>query len=136
MSIYDLKINGNQIVKMCELYQFPDRVTVVIAIEGGLIEASQFDDNGGDPDGDRWLMPCGDELTRFPLRLERLGVKRVIGWEVEPYTGDANYAELCGLSSRSTAYTTSIETAEAIARDEIGVASTRKSFSEEATRNE
>lgn len=72
-----------------------------------------WDDNGGEPDGDMWLLPL-DDVTPFD------GMTTVRGYVVHAYRSDAGYTDFCGFSSRDVAYTVSGETAEAIALDEYG----------------
>jgi len=72
-----------------------------------------WDDNGDWPDGDLFLLPLAD-VTPFE------GMEIVKGFIVHAYCGNANYSDFCGFSSRDVAYTTSRETAEAIASDEFG----------------
>ena len=73
-----------------------------------------FDDNGGYPDGNMYLLPLA-EVDPFE------GMKIVSGFVVHGYSGPANYHDYCGFSSRDVAYTTNRETAEAIALDEYGI---------------
>ncbi len=70
-----------------------------------------FDDNGGEPDGDMWLLPL-DEVTPFP------GMEVVDGFIVDGYTSNAGYHSFCGFSSRDVAYTLDRDVADAIAQDE------------------
>lgn len=73
-----------------------------------------WDDNGGEPDGDLWLLPL-DEVEPFE------GMDVVDGYIVHAYSGDANYHHFCGFSSRDVAYTIDEETAKAIAYDEYSI---------------
>jgi len=70
-----------------------------------------WDDNGGEPDGDLYLLPLR-EVKEFDE------MEIVPGFIVYAYSEDANYCDFCGFSSRDVAYTTRPETAEAIALDE------------------
>jgi len=77
-----------------------------------------WDDNGGEPDGDMYLLPLSD-VTPFD------GMEVVDGFIVHGYTESSNYVYWCGFSSRDVAYTTSRETAETIASDEYGIRCTQ-----------
>jgi len=81
----------------------------------GTQEWGTWDDNGGPPDGDMWLLPL-DEVDPFD------GMTVVDGWEVTPYTEPSNYWSWCGFSSRNVAYTLDREAAEAIDSDEYCIA--------------
>lgn len=73
-----------------------------------------WDDNGGEPDGDMWLLPLS-EVTPFE------GMEVEDGFIVHQYTSANNYSNWCGFSSRNVAYTLDRETADAIAIDEYGI---------------
>lgn len=73
-----------------------------------------WDDNGGEPDGDMFLLPLSD-VHAFD------GMEVVSGYEVLAYSSPNNYSDWCGFSSRNVAYTTDKDTADAIALDEYGV---------------
>jgi len=74
-----------------------------------------WDDNGGEPDGERYLLPLDDVVPFADMDI-------LDGYIVHAYSGDAGYWSgywcFCGFSSRDVAYTTDRETAEAIAHDE------------------
>ena len=76
-----------------------------------------FNDNGGEPDGNLYLLPR-DEIEAFE------GMKVVTGYIIHGYTEPNNYRDYCGFSSRDVAYTTDAETAESIASDEYGIRTT------------
>ena len=73
-----------------------------------------WDDNGGETDGDLYLLPLAD-VVPFD------GMKIVDGYEVSPYTEPNNYTWWCGFSSRNVAYTTELESAQAIENDEAAI---------------
>lgn len=77
-----------------------------------------WDDNGGEPDGDCYLLPLSDTV---PFE----GMEVVDGFIVHAYTEPNNYSDWCGFSSRNVAYTTDEDTANAIANDEYGILSSR-----------
>jgi hypothetical protein len=76
--------------------------------------AGTWDDNGGEPDGDLYLLPLAD-VVEFP------GMKVVDGFQVDAYSETNNYENWCGFSSRNVAYTTEPVTAQAIENDEAGI---------------
>jgi hypothetical protein len=78
------------------------------------VAAGYFDDNGGEPDGNLYLALESDLINSQDVEI-------VDGFEVEAYSGDANYSGFCGWSSRNMALTISRETADAIALDEYGI---------------
>lgn len=118
-NLNNLKIDGRSIVSRVKLVQFENQGAIDFAYNNGAIEHGVFDDNGGDPDGELWLLPVSEinDAGKLPL-----GTKVVDGWQIDHYTTNANYVSHCGFTSRNVAYTTLATTAEAIARDEISVA--------------
>ena len=77
-----------------------------------------WDDNGGEPDGDCYLLPLTNTI---PFE----GMEVVNGFIVHAYTESSNYRNWCGFSSHNVAYTTDEDTAVAIANDEYGILSSR-----------
>ena len=73
-----------------------------------------FDDNGGEADGDSYLIPASEVEN-----CEQYDI--VSGYEVEGYTEPSNYVSWTGFSSRNRAYTTDYEIAQAIVHDERGL---------------
>lgn len=72
-----------------------------------------WDDNGGLPDGDMYLLPL-DEVNSFE------GMKIEDGFSVK-YTGTKNkYKNWCGFSSRKIAYTLDFDTAKEIYNEADG----------------
>ena len=90
---------------------------VSFSVSNNQLETQPFgtwDDNGGLPDGDMYLLPLS-EVTPFE------GMTIEDGFIVHQYTEWNNYDNWCGFSSRNVAYTLDRETADAIALDEYGI---------------
>lgn len=104
-------------IYLIELFHPPKEAFEILAKE-----ASFFGDNGGDPDGDRWLIE-EDTLSEGVVdELMRAGVaRRVRGFKITPYIEPSNYTDWCGYSGNQEAFTTDEGTANAIFGDIAGI---------------
>lgn len=89
-------------------------------------DAGLYGDNGGDPDGDEWLVATNELDPENVDRVVAAGLGEVVtGWQVEPYTEPNNYVDWCGYSSCNVAYFLGEDEAESCRLDEAGIEDTR-----------
>lgn len=97
---------AEKMVEPCKVYVFADPDIQIVG------STSALDDNGGDPDGNSWIIDdIGDAET---------DVEPCDGWRVNDYSPDRaieieGMGRWCGFSSRGEAFTIDRETAIAIA---------------------